>query len=184
MNNTLRKLMDLHEHMKIMMDNEEEQNKKIVAQTNELQRTMTDEIKKDLMELFACYEKLGVSKYIFQSIPLNPLGLKDNKKYYCIGFIFASSYGTGVNICQIIKSSETDCSVSMTKVFSMYNARFVTKEACNIVYSHWKEIKADLEQQIMNAYFDEQKARCEKIYKDRDAAQKILNNIKEIVKQK
>ena len=95
MENTLKMLVDMHKQIEVAMAHEEAKNHAIIEETMLLQKTMTEEIKANLMEIYNYYKKLNIKKYIFHtSVELNPLRLRSDgyNRYYYIGFNFANEY--------------------------------------------------------------------------------------------
>lgn len=57
MESTLKMLVDMHKQIEIAMAHENAKNNAIIEETMLLQKTMTKEIKTDLMEIYDCYKK-------------------------------------------------------------------------------------------------------------------------------
>ena len=66
--------------------------------------------------------------------------------------------------------------------FNTKNPEWDNQYACNEVYKHWKEIKQELEQKIIEAYFKEQNGKFEKINSNRESAMNMLNATLELLK--
>lgn len=182
MENTLKMLVNMHKQIEIAMAHENAKNNAIIEETMLLQKTMTEEIKADLMEIYDCYKKLNIKTYIFQtSIELNPLRLSSDNcdRSYCIGFNFGNGYAS---MNQIGKLKSDSHSLSMYGLFNTKNPEWDNQYACNEVYKHWKEIKQELEQKIIEAYFKEQNGKFEKINNNRESAMNMLNATLELLK--
>lgn len=182
MENTLKMLVDMHKQIEVAMAHENAKNNAIIEETMLLQKVMTEEIKTDLIEIYDCYKKLNIKAYIFQtSIELNPLRLSSGNydRYYCIGFNFGNGYAS---MNQIGKLRFDSCGISMYGLFDTKNPKWDSQYACNEVYKHWKEIKQELEQKIVEAYFKEQNGNFERLNSNRESATNMLNATLEVLK--
>lgn len=182
MENTLKMLVDMHKQIEVAMAHEEAKNHAIIEETMLLQKTMTEEIKADLMEIYNYYKKLNIKKYIFHtSVELNPLRLRSDgyNRYYYIGFNFANEYAM---MNQFGKNRVDSYDVSMYGLFDTKNPKWDSQYACNEVYKHWKEIKQELEQKIVEAYFKEQNGNFERLNSNRELATNMLNVTLEVLK--
>lgn len=182
MENTLKMLVDMHKQIEVAMAHEKAKNHAIIEETMLLQKTMTEEIKSDLMEIYDYYKKLNIKTYIFQtSIELNPLRLSsdDYNRYYCIGFNFGNGYAS---MNQIGKCRFDSCGISMYGLFNTKKPEWDSQYVCNEVYKHWKQIKQELEQKIVEAYFKEQNENFERLNSNRELATNMLNATLELLK--
>lgn len=176
MNNTLEMLVSMHKQMGKVIANEKAKNKAMTGKINLLKEVMTEEIVSDLKKLRNYHKELGIEKHMFKT----NIFLESNKKRG--GFVGITFIDNEASI-ELYNEKENGYieRCGLFKLDEEYDIKHWCFNCCEAIYSYWEDIKQNVEEQFIKAYFEEQKEICIQIGEERD---KAINELTELLRIK
>lgn len=176
MSDTLDRLVEMNKQIERMMIVEKARNEAIRLERAMLQNDMTEEIVTDLKELRSYRKQLGIKKSMFES----KIKMFAYEKWMIVGI---GVVGDSISINLYDKRDYGVATYSCFRLDEEYNIKhWEHKGMCDSVYKHWKTIKKNIEEQLIEEYFKEQTEKCKELELETANCLMGLENTKKVLR--
>ena len=173
MGNILEMLLNMHEQIGVVMEKENDKKQAIIKETQLLQQEILWEIRQDLFELASYHKKLNIKKREFKTSVTFDYFEDDLNDVY-EGRISFEFKGVRTEIWCCGKYCRPIFDTEKPWTWDAFGLAKHEQYNINEIYKCWKDVKQEIEKQIVDTYFNEQSKNLKKLSREKESVTNVL----------